>query len=331
MKKKRRPTVNRRKGATPSATGHYLKILFAALALALVIGAAAVVALFFLPDAGERRASRPSPAPARTATRSKAPAPAQTAAKRPVFEVYPEKDRPPSPAPCGPGPATAARPKVALIIDDMGYDRDLATRFAALGIPLTFSVLPYSPHGEEIARAAREKNIEIMLHLPMEPDEYPAVDPGRGVLLTAMSPDALIAELEADIRAVPWAAGVNNHMGSKLTTVSTQMYQVFSVLKKHNLFFIDSRTTPDSQCRPSARLLQVPFAERDVFLDNSPAVADIEARIDETIALARRNGRAIAIGHAHASTCRAIENRLKVLQQQVETVPASHLVCRVPR
>ena len=220
---------------------------------------------------------------------------------------------------------------MAIIIDDMGYDRALADRFINLKIPLTFSILPHSPRGRDIARTARQKGLEIMLHLPMEPDEYPAVNPGDGVLLTSMGPDALIARMENNLNDIPHVAGVNNHMGSKMTRDSTRMYQVFSVIKKRGLFFVDSRTTPGSQCRPAARLLQVPFAERDVFLDNNPDVAAIAAQIDRLIAVARRNGKAVAIGHAHGSTCTALEKHLAVLTRQVELVPASHLVCLVPR
>lgn len=315
MKKKRRTPATARKASVPSTSGHYLKILAGALLLVGILGAAALVGLVLLPHTP----------PDRTAGQPDVPV------RRPPFEVYPETDHLPDSPPCGPAHAPSVRPKVAIIIDDMGYDRALAGRFINLGIPLTFSILPHSPRGRGIARTAREHDIEIMLHLPMEPDEYPAVNPGDGVLLTSMGPDELIARMEADLNDIPHVAGINNHMGSKMTADSTRMYQVFSVLKKHGLFFVDSRTTPESQCRPAARLLQVPFAERDVFLDNDSNVAAIEAQIDRVIAVAKRNGKAVAIGHAHGSTCTALEKHLATLTQQVELVPASHLVCLVPR
>ena len=109
-----------------------------------------------------------------------------------------------------------------------------------------------------------------MLHLPMEPSEYPMVNPGPGALLSSMSADELIAQLKKDLQSVSSIKGVNNHMGSKMTQHSAQMYQIFSILKKEGLYFIDSRTTSKTLCKPSARLLQVPFAERDVFLDHIP-------------------------------------------------------------
>ena len=151
-------------------------------------------------------------------------------------------------------------PNVAIIIDDLGYDNDLAKNYLELGIPFTFSVLPFSPFQKSIAMEAHKKGIEIMLHLPMEADEYPKVSPGPGALLTTMSPDKLIEQLNNDIDDIPFIKGVNNHMGSKMTAIDTQMYQIFSVLKKRNLYFVDSRTTAMTICGPSARLFKVPFA-----------------------------------------------------------------------
>ena len=105
-----------------------------------------------------------------------------------------------------------------------------------------------------------------------------------------MTPDELINQLEKNLNTMPGVKGVNNHMGSKLTAESAQMYQIFSVLKNRGLFFIDSRTTSDSLCKPSARLFQVPFAQRDVFIDHYPKPDFIRKQIKELIRIARSNG-----------------------------------------
>ena len=146
----------------------------------------------------------------------------------PPFEIYPKEELP-APRPIIPPkvPELKKLPKVAIIIDDIGYDRELAEKFLGLDGMFTFSILPYSPLTKNFARAAREKGSETMLHLPMEPNEYPMVDPGAGLLLTSMSPDELIGQLEENLAAVPFIKGANNHMGSKMTAVSTQMYQIF--------------------------------------------------------------------------------------------------------
>ena len=173
---------------------------------------------------------------------------------------------------------------------------------------------------------AAAKGREIMLHLPMEPIEYPGVDPGPGALLAAMGADELLRVLEKNLASVPHAKGVNNHMGSRLTANSEQMYQVFTVLKRRGLFFVDSRTTENSVCRPSARLFQIPFAQRDVFLDHYPEPDFIRRQIRQLIRIARRKGSAVGIAHPGSATYRILKEELPALQKQVEIVPASSLV-----
>jgi len=145
---------------------------------------------------------------------------------------------------------------------------DLAKRFLALDAALTCAVLPKSVYYRQIARLARKEGHEVMLHQPMEPNEYPMIDPGPGALLSVMTPDERIKQLNANIDLIPGICGVNNHMGSKTTTMSDEMNRIFTVLKKRGLFFIDSRTTAASVSLSSAKLFKVPFAERDVFLDH---------------------------------------------------------------
>lgn len=258
------------------------------------------------------------------------------AKKKPAFEIYPkEKTSPgkplakidipksiPKPTPLPPGKL----PLVALIIDDLGYDKKIAEKFFALNINLTVSILPHSPFQSKIARLASTKGLEIMLHLPMEPVEYPNVNPGPGTLLSSMTPDELISRLEENLNTLPSVKGVNNHMGSKLTAESTQMYQIFSVLKNRGLFFIDSRTTAESIARPSARLFQVPFAQRDVFIDHYQKPDFIRKQIQELIRIAKLNGEAVGILHPHSTTYRILQEMLPDLQKQVQLVPASKIV-----
>lgn len=251
--------------------------------------------------------------------------PQPTAGMRP-FEIFPKEDRPPvAPLP-KPKPPAESLPKVAIIIDDLGYDRRIAQKFLDLDEGLTFSVLPHTPHTHLIAAAILKKGGEVMLHLPMEPLEYPSVDPGPGALLSSMSADDLIVQLRNDLSDVPGIKGVNNHMGSKLTAESARLYQVFSVLKQEGLFFIDSRSTAETVGRPSARLFQLPFAERDVFIDHVQDPDMIRLRIKELIQIARKNGEAIGIAHPSKTTLRILEEMLPMLKKEVQLVPASHVV-----
>jgi uncharacterized protein len=339
-------------------TGFPIIRVLAAVAVVAVLVFGAVLAARFLtaPEsrslpAGRKppasRAPVAAPAPRIPAKELETHTPAPTVATRntdPAQTVpapKPQAQTPPAPEsePTEPNALHAALPpvpperppltkpsRVAIIIDDVGYDRSLAEKFIGLNAALTLAILPNSPHQQTIARMAQAQGLEIMLHLPMEPLEYPDVNPGPGALLTSMSPDELIAALEENLQAVPYVKGVNNHMGSKLTAQSEQVYQVFSVLKRRGLYFIDSRTTEASVCQPSARLLQLPFAQRDVFLDHVQDAAFIRKQIQELVRLAKRKGEALGIAHPHPTTYAVLRELLPELRRQVELVPASRLV-----
>ena len=246
--------------------------------------------------------------------------------KMPVFEIYPKEDKVLRKPDYKLKPVPKGLPKVAIIIDDIGYERRVAEKFLSLDAVFTFSVFPHSPFQQRIIRKARAKGFEIMLHLPMEPNEYPEVDPGPDALLTSMSPDELIEQLNKNLDAVPLIKGVNNHMGSKMTTESTQLYQIFSVLKQRGLFFVDSLTTSESLCKPSARLLQIPFARRDVFLDHVQEPDFIRGQIKELIRIAEIHGTAVGIAHPYEVTYEVFLEELPELQKKVRLVPASSIV-----
>jgi polysaccharide deacetylase 2 family uncharacterized protein YibQ len=141
-----------------------------------------------------------------------------------------------------------------------------------------------------------------------------------------MPPDELIDQLEKNLDTLPGIKGVNNHMGSRLTAESSQLYQIFSILKKRGLFFVDSRTTAETLCKPSARLFQVPFAQRDVFIDHDHQPEKIRKQIATLIEIARRQGEAVGIAHPHSTTYMVLKEMLPELKQKVDVVPASDIV-----
>jgi polysaccharide deacetylase 2 family uncharacterized protein YibQ len=301
--------------------------------LALLVLAAVLVTDFFLAPSPPTRS-----APEQTARRvdRSQKQPPKVAAAPPEYEVFPpdEKIPPepslPEPKPIPPEkiPPVPDRPRVAIIIDDLGYDHKIAAKFISLDAALTFAVLPHSPFQEKIANMAHARGKQTMLHLPMEPDKYPSVNPGPGTLLSTMPPDELIAQLENNLAAVPYIKGVNNHMGSKFTAASDQIHQVFSVLKQRGLFFIDSRTTGSTVCRPAARLFQLPFAQRDVFIDHFQKSDFIRKQLKELVRVARRNGQAVGIAHPHMITFRILKEMLPEIKNQVQVVPASEIVSK---
>ena len=223
-------------------------------------------------------------------------------------------------------PLPATLPRVAIIIDDLGYDKKLASEFLVLDGVMSFSVLPHSPFQKSIAKKIHHSGREVLLHLPMEPVEYPRVDPGAGAILSSMAPDDLLSQLRNDLAAIPLAVGVNNHMGSRLTQDRAKMRQIFTILKKRNLFFVDSLTSPRSCCQETARLLNLKFAQRNVFLDHVQDPNAIRFQIKRLISVARKNGKAIGIGHPYPTTLQVLRKELPNIKRQVGLVKISELV-----
>ena len=223
-------------------------------------------------------------------------------------------------------PPPSSLPKVAIIIDDLGYDKKLASKFIFLDGIISFSVLPHSPFQKSIANTIHRSGRDLLLHLPMEPMEYPIVDPGAGALLSSMAPDDLLDQLRNDLEAVPFAVGVNNHMGSRLTQDRARMRQIFTILKRRNLFFVDSLTSPRSCCKETALQLDLKFAQRNVFLDHVQEPNAIRFQIKRLISVARKKGKAIGIGHPYPTTLEVLREELPNIKKRVGLVKISELV-----
>ena len=227
----------------------------------------------------------------------------------------------------GGGSVGAAGPRIAIVIDDMGWELPIAQDLFALKQPLSFAVLPQAPYHAKVAEAAHQHQRELLLHLPMEPHGYPKVNPGPHALLSTMSPEQLVAALQAALQALPQVIGVNNHMGSSLTENPEAMRVVMQELKQRQLFFLDSRTSAASKAYQIAREVGIPTARRHVFLDNDVEPARIAAQLHRLAEMASQQGDAIGIGHPYPETLRALEETLPRLSQAgVQIVPISRLV-----
>jgi len=218
-------------------------------------------------------------------------------------------------------------PRVAIVFDDLGRDLAAADRLLATNEAITFSILPFLPHSQETAERVHAAGEEVLLHLPMEPQAYPRIRPGKGGLLLAMDEVTLRRQLDEDLAAVPFIDGVNNHMGSRLTEEATSMAVVMEGLAARRLFFLDSRTTPHSVAVEAAEQAGVPWMARDIFLDNTQTPEAIAAQFDKLIDLAFTRGHAIAIGHPHPATLDALEAALPRLREAgIVVVPVADLL-----
>jgi hypothetical protein len=217
-------------------------------------------------------------------------------------------------------------PLIAIIIDDLGYDLKMARSFIEVDVPLTLSIIPNAPHTAAISKLARERGRELMLHLPMEPKNYPQVNPGPGAILAEMRDETITAIIEDHLRRLPGIRGVNNHMGSRLTEMEESMGIVFRELKKRNLFYVDSRTTDASVASTLGKKTGVPVGARSVFLDHNPSPIALKIQTERLIGMARSAGGAIAIGHPHKETLMCLKASLERIKQNGKIVPVSELL-----
>lgn len=249
-----------------------------------------------------------------------------------VLLEYPKQLKPGSPtqkaAPPPPqAPAPIARgPRLAIIIDDMGYQWGLAKELVNLGLPLTLSILPHSPFGAKISKLARKRGMEIMIHLPMEPKAYPKLKPGPGALLTSMTPDQLRKATLDDLASVPHAKGANNHMGSHFTEDEKALGPVLKVLAAKGMFFIDSMTSPNSKAYYLARNMGMTAGRRTIFLDHDHSLPAVRRQLQRLLSLAKRGSQVVAIGHPHQATVQALAEFAPRLKKEVQVVKASQFL-----
>jgi uncharacterized protein len=217
--------------------------------------------------------------------------------------------------------------RVAIVIDDFGMNLDIAKKFLEVPLPITFSILPHQRFSQEIAELAHDHHRQVILHLPMEPQGYPKVNPGKGALFLSMSGDALQQSLSSALDSSPYIAGINNHMGSRFTENAPQMKTVMEEAKKRGLYFLDSFTSPRSVAASVAQQVHIAFLRRDVFLDNNPSEAAIRAQLRQLIRRAKIQGSALAIGHPHESTLRALGQEVGEFEREkIAVVPAGELL-----
>lgn len=323
MTARRRPARRRRH---PSA-GRWLALV--------LVGAALFAAGLYLgrsgggtdPEAGGEAPSRPAPsvpepgsAPGRAGAEP-APPPVPTEPEYPAPADGTEP--PPVEGPPPPGEGAA----VALVIDDLGRSVADLDRLEALGVPVTYAVLPFESHTAEVAAALGSRQAEVILHLPMEPAN--GADPGPGALTRTMGRAELARATREALGAVPGAVGVNNHMGSSLSAHRPSMEAILRVVGERGLYFLDSRTSAESVAFTAARELDVAAAERHVFLDPDPRPEAVRYQFRRLLDAARERGAAIAIGHPHPHTLAVLEEEVPLaVERGYRFVPVSYLVER---
>ena len=323
----RSPGPRRRKGG--AGRGLLLLVLAVALfALGALFGERLVqrLAAWRSPKAPILAAAKEKRPPAAAPAKPKRPPASPAPAKERVVPSSSEVAIESTPVPVQP------RARVAVVIDDLGRDVAAIDKLTAMlsragDAQLSWAVLPYESRTAEVVEALRRHGAEILLHLPMDPEG--AADPGPGALTAGMSKSALAAATAAALAAVPGASGVNNHMGSKLSSDRAAMAAILGEVRREGRYYLDSRTSAASVGFAVARELGIPAANRDLFLDDVAERGAIAAQFAKLLAHAREKGAAIAIAHPHPETLAVLEQEIpRAVDEGFEFVPVSYLLER---
>lgn len=214
-----------------------------------------------------------------------------------------------------------------MIIDDGGYNVDKIKGIMEAGRPLTLAILPNTPHARETALLAHQEGAEIMLHLPMEPKESDRFSLEKDTVLSGMDRNEIQAILQKGLKEIPHVRGVNNHMGSKATEDTRVMKALMEILKKEGLYYVDSHTSSRTVGPQAARRAGVAFGSNDRFIDPEKDLEAIKKAIRLAMKKAKQEGKAIAIGHPHPLTARAIREMIPEIEGAgIKLVFASEVV-----
>ncbi len=224
-------------------------------------------------------------------------------------------------------------PRVAIIVDDIGMNKEPIDKLVGLPAPVTLAVLPNLPYSAYAAESARNKGLDVMLHLPMEPMEssgYTGADAGEDALLVGQPKEAVLAALDKNLASVPHIKGVNNHMGSKFMENQELMDMVLEEIDGKGLFFIDSMTSSGSVGYKTALAMGMKTGKRDVFLDDSSKdAAYVKSQIEKLVGIAEKNGYAVGICHPYPATVQALAEMMPQLEDRVDIVPVSDILMGV--
>lgn len=229
-----------------------------------------------------------------------------------------------------PSQVSAAGPRLAIVLDDAGNSLEVCRQLAPLPVELAVAVLPNTPHASAVADCLRAQGRELLLHLPMQPIPGEGPGPGPDAIEVGLQQAEVAARLGRALDRVPEVRGVNNHMGSLATADAPTVAALARALRRTGLFFLDSRTTPESVAEIAMREAGVPFLRRSIFLDVVDEPGAISRALRDAVDLARSEGSAVAIGHVHEQTLTALSAELPGLVGRVTLVRPSALLGRPP-
>lgn len=218
--------------------------------------------------------------------------------------------------------------KIALLIDDFGYSKGgvVDAFLEDLNIPFTISVIPGTPQAKSVAEQAHKSGKEVIIHLPMQPKGKFNPD-YKWIILDKMSEEEIKSTMKEARKDIPYAVGLNNHMGSLITSEERPMRALLKAVKEEDLFFVDSRTSPDSIAFALAQEMGVKSTSRQVFLDNEKDIDYIKGQFQQLISSAKEKGKTLGMGHIDITTAQALKEIVASLdERKIELVYVSEIV-----
>jgi len=222
-----------------------------------------------------------------------------------------------------------SKSKIAIIIDDIGYQYKRDKAIIDLEGDITYAILPNTPYSITLAEYANKQGKDVILHLPMQGSRDNIAEPGT--LTKSLSKEEFKKQVDSMLNSVPHIIGLNNHMGSVLTKQDKQMGWLMEAITESNLdlFYVDSLTSQASIAKYVALAFNIPTVSRDIFLDSIVDEAHIQRSFDRLIEQAQRWDNAVAIGHPHAETLTVLKRNIKKLHEHnIELVPISSMVSK---
>ncbi|WP_370600218.1 divergent polysaccharide deacetylase family protein [Pseudomonas nitroreducens] len=209
-----------------------------------------------------------------------------------------------------PPPPASARPLVSIVIDDLGQNLARDRQVLELSPAIALAIIPDTPHAAELAREAHKLGRTVMLHMPMDPAG------GEFAWRPELSQEERARRLDAALARVPYAQGLNNHEGSRMTADRPAMAWLAAELQRRHLFLLDSRTSAATVAAAEAQKIGLASLSRDVFLDDDPSEAAVMEQMQRGLKLARKQGTVVMIGHPKPATLAVLRRVLPGLKAQ---------------
>lgn len=219
--------------------------------------------------------------------------------------------------------------KVAIVIDDFGNNMKGTEEILKLPVSLTVAVMPFLSTTKEDAELAHSLGHEVILHLPMEPLKGKRSWLGPGAITSNLSDKEISKRVNDAIDSVPYAVGINNHMGSKITADKRIMRVILDICKERNLYYLDSKTTKKSVVAELATEIGVPFLENELFFDEVFTTNHIVKQTTQLIKKTEVDDSIIAIGHVGVvgeKTASVLKQYIPKLKEKAEIVTLSNIL-----